>query len=126
MSVPKRIICVASTEELLNIHYYCRLWLAASSLNLDQRPWCTNLIEACQARDITVIRPCGQPYTASVVKGILVADLDLGWLRSYLCEASIDTRPYRLNHTLERLRIVDLYFRLCHPQIAAHFIYNFK
>ncbi len=65
----KRVIVVATKSELLNEHYYRRLWLAARNISIPRRGWLDEIADCfCQYRGSIIYRS-GEPfpiYSASI------------------------------------------------------------
>jgi hypothetical protein len=117
----KRVITVASNAELLNKHYYSRLWLATRNLKLPRRAWLDLIAETFVKDDIQIILPTGQLYQIPLVDEIFGNDPDVRWMSYFLRADDTDLHPASFSRKLERLRMIDLYFRIRYPDIAIHF-----
>jgi hypothetical protein len=52
---------------------------------------------------------------------VFADDTDMRWLGYYLKPDVTGAHPLRRSRKVERLQLLDLYFRIKHPHIARHF-----
>ena len=116
LSKPKRTITVATNAELLNKHYYRRLWLAARNMGIPRRKWLDTIADV-----FYVIYKTGEPYPFPDIDQVFGDDPDMRWFGYYLMDNGKKDFPKSYSRKLERLRLIDLYFRIAYPHIAAHF-----
>ena len=121
LSKPKRVVTVATDDELLNEHYYRRQWLAARNLKASRRKWLDILSDTFVLDDVTFIYPSGLPYMVPDIDTVFGEDPDMRWFSYYLLDDGTEQYPRIRSRILSRLRLIDLYFRVRHPRIAAHF-----
>jgi len=116
-----RVVTVATKSELLNEHYYRRLWLAARNISIPRRGWLDEIADCfCQYRGSIVYRS-GELFPIPLVDNVFGDDFDMRWLSTYLGADESGTSPNIISRKLERLQLIDLYFRIQHPHIANHF-----
>ncbi|MCF6319725.1 MAG: hypothetical protein L3J83_10700 [Proteobacteria bacterium] len=117
----KRVIIVATKEELLNKHYYRRLWLAARNMSIPRRGWLDEIADCfCQYRG-TIVYRSGEPFPIPFVDDVFGDDMDMRWLSNYFGSDESGTAPRVISRKIERLQLIDLYFRIKHPNLAQHF-----
>ena len=117
----KRVIYVATTEELRNEHYYRRLWMAVRNISIPRRAWLDELSNTFRDFQGNAIHRSGLPYALPLVDEVFGDDYDMRWLGYYLQPDSNDNYPKSQSRKMERLRLLDLYFRIRHPEISYHF-----
>lgn len=107
---------VASKMELTHPVYSQRLWLTARNMEISSRIWPEFICDAVYHFDGVFIMPDGRIWPVPDVDSVMG---DPRWIRSWFEEQ--DGKPRRQTYMLERLRLIDLYFRIQHPDIARHF-----
>ncbi|MEW8626262.1 MAG: hypothetical protein AB2551_10960 [Candidatus Thiodiazotropha sp.] len=118
----KRLVVVATDAELLSEHYYRRLWMAAKNVPVSRRGWLEELANCLRdTGDVSIRHPSGQPYTIPYVDELMGDDPDNRWMSGFLRSDPTGTWPRARSRKLERVRLIDLYFRIKHPNIARHF-----
>ena len=122
LSKPKRIAYVATTAELMNEHYYRRLWMAVRNLPISRREWLDTLADCLRDTcDIVILHRSGEAFAIPYVDEIMGDDPENRWFSLYLKADPSGERPSRQSRMLERVQLLDLYFRIKHPDIARHF-----
>lgn len=119
----KRVIIVATKSELLNEHYYRRLWLAARNMSIPRRGWLDEIADCfCRFRG-TIIYRSGESYQIPFVDDVFGTENnpDMRWMSYYLRADKSETTPFTISRKIERLRLIDLYFRIEYPTIAKSF-----
>lgn len=112
----KCTVMVASKAELTNTHYSKRLWLAARNISISRRQWPDVIANAVYGFDGDILLPDGRLFPIPEIDDVLG---DPRWFSYYFEE--LDGNPRRPVRLIERLRVIDLYFRIVHPNIARHF-----
>lgn len=115
-SSKKRVVVIEPMETLNNPSYKKRLWLAARNMNISRRNWPNVIAEAIYNFDGDIIISNGMRWPIPLVDDVLG---DPRWF-SYYFEME-DDEPRRDVRLLERIRLIDLYFKIAHPQLARHF-----
>ncbi len=116
---PRQTIVVASILTLRRASYYRRLWIAARSMNISRRAFLDALSIAVARHGGSLVDDQGMVFEMPDID-LVFADDEGRWL-SYYLEAAIDGGPRRIARRWNRVQLIDLYFRLKHPQIAKHF-----
>ncbi|MEM7220018.1 MAG: hypothetical protein AAF515_16750 [Pseudomonadota bacterium] len=119
---PKEELCVASNEELTNPQYYQRLWQAVRDQNIHRRCWLDAIADALRDYEGAVYWTCRLEYDIPEIDETFGDDPEVRWLGYYLQADETGAAPKRISTKLERLRLLDLYFRIRHPNLAAGFI----
>ena len=118
----KRVVVVATDAELLSEHYYRRLWIAARNIKISRREWLDELANCLRdTHDLDIRYPYGEPYTIPFVDDAMGDDPDNRWMSDFLRSDPSGAKPSTRSRKLERVRLIDLYFRITHPRIARHF-----
>ena len=112
----KRVVVVASKQELSDEHYRKRLWLAARNLRISRRRWPDEIAAAIYNFHGDILLPSGLPWPVPDVDDVLG---DPRWFSYYFEETN--GQPRRDVRLIERLRMIDLYFRIARPLIQRHF-----
>ncbi len=112
----KQIIYVATKDELLNPHYRQRLWLSARNMPYSRRQWPDEIADAIYYFKGRILMPDGRPWPIPDVDDVLG---DPRWFSYYFEESN--GKPRREVRLIERLRMIDLYFRIAKPHIQHHF-----
>ena len=116
LSLTKRVVVVASKAELTNPHYNKRLWLAARNMLISRRNWPDVIADALYHFNGEIMIGNGMRWPIPDVDDVLG---DPRWFSYYF--EDVDGEPRRKIRLIERLRLIDLYFRIKHPHIARHF-----
>lgn len=115
-----RVVSTATNAELLSEPYYSRLWISVKNVQISRRNWLVALADLFRDTDVTVIYPSGRHYDIPDVDDIF-DDSDMRWFSYYLKDDGSGRKPKSRSRNIERLRLLDLYFRINHPNIAEHF-----
>ncbi|MGH1432562.1 MAG: hypothetical protein ACRBB4_15775 [Neptuniibacter sp.] len=106
---------------LLSEHYYRRLWLAMRNVKIARREWLDELADTFRDFDGVIVDSFGQPYELPLVDDVFGDDIHMRWLGYYLTPDISGYCPKSKSRKVERLQLLDLYFRIKHPKVAAHF-----
>ncbi len=110
------VIIVASKQELMNEHYKLRLWLAAKNMNVSRRIWPDVIADSIYNYQGNIYCPDGRLWYIPDVDDVLG---DPRWFSYYFEETNgLPSRKVRL---VEKLRLIDLFFRIKKPGIQRHF-----
>ncbi len=112
----KKVIIVASDKELTDPHYSQRLWLAARNMPISRRQWLDVMANTIFNFDGVILSPEGTLWPIPEVDDVMG---DPRWISLYFEES--DGKPRRAVKLIERLRMLDLYFRIAKPHIQRHF-----
>ncbi len=116
------IIYVATAEELLSRSYYCRLWMAARniSISIPRRSWLDAIADAIRDYKGLICHTNGKPYQVPCIDTVF-GDTSMRWLSYFLLPDDTGRLPKMKTRKVERLRLIDLFFKIRHPDIARHF-----
>ena len=106
----------ASNVELNDKYYLFRLWLAARNMPYSRREWPNIICKAIYEFDGEIVFSDGWRWPIPDIDEVLG---DPRWFSYYFEECN--GKPKRTVRLLERLRILDLWFRIAKPDIQAHF-----
>jgi len=117
------IVYVANDAELLNRNYYQRLWLFCRNLPINRREWLDELANTFRDADASTDYQwqSGKPYDLPDIEEEVFPDPDMRWLSEFFQGDPNGLKPKLRTRMVERLRVLDLYVRVKHPRIAAHF-----
>ncbi len=121
LSNNKRTIYLATPKELLCESYYRRLWIATRNISIPRRDWLDEIADTFRDFEGNVIHCSGKPFCIPEVDDIFGNDPDMRWLGYYLKPVHNRNIPHSKSRKIERLQLLDLYFRIKHPDIARHF-----
>ncbi|CAD84153.1 hypothetical protein [Nitrosomonas europaea] len=113
----KLIVFIVTIGVLNNPVYKKRLWLAARNMNISRREWPNVIADAIYNFDGIILLSNGIRWPIPDVDKVLG---DPRWF-SYYFEEDEKGDPHRDVIMLERLRLIDLFFKIKHPEIARHF-----
>ena len=119
----KRVIIVATNSELLNTHYYKRLWLAARNISIPRRGWLDEIADCFCRFQGSIVYRSGKLYPIPFVDDVFDTDKnpDMRWMSHYLRADKSELVPFKMSKQIERLRLIDLYFRIEYPEVSKHF-----
>lgn len=114
-----KVVFVASKSQLSNPVYEARLWIATRNIGLSRRKLLDAIAKAIYDHQGLILIEGGHVWPVPDIYEVMGED---GRWLSYYCKA-VDGRPCHKPRasTLERRRIIDLYFRIAHPAIARDF-----
>ena len=117
----KRVVYVATDAEILNEHYYRRLWIAAKNVEVSRRDWLDEIADCLRDTcDIEILYSSGKSYPIPYVDDVF-DDGEMRWMGEFLRGRCCGNRPRTTSRKIERVKLIDLYFRIKHPTIAQHF-----
>ena len=117
----KRKITLTHPQILLSEHYYRRLWLATRNVEIARRQWLDELADTFRDFDGEITDSFDLPYELPLVDDVFGDDPDMRWLGYYLKPDLGGHYPHARSRKIERLQLLDLYFRIKHPKVTAHF-----
>lgn len=116
-----RTIRVASDADLRSPRYLADLKTAVAGLGLPRRVWRDAIADAVRDHDGMILTPVGGVYAIPEIDEHFPDDPDQRWMSAF-ASTGRDRHAGRLQRrVLERVRLVDLFFRLRHPALAATF-----
>lgn len=114
-------IVVASPKDLQTKHYYRRLWLATKNIKIVRRDWLDEIADAIRDYDGVILNESGHDFEIGDIDEIFGDDPDLRWMGFYLQPDLSGENPKSHSRKFERLQLLDIYFKIRHPQIADGF-----
>ncbi len=117
----KRSVSLTRPSVIASEHYYRRLWLATKNLQIPRRDWLDELADTFRDYDGQIRTPSGDPYKLPFIDEVFGDDFEMRWMGYYLRPDVSGRYPRSKSRKIERLQLLDLYFRIKHPQIAQHF-----
>jgi len=97
--------------------YKKRLWLAARNMKISRREWPNVIADAIYNFDGYILLDNGMLWPIPDIDNVMG---DPRWF-SYYFEADDGGDPLRDVRLIERLRLIDLFFKIKYPLIARHF-----
>lgn len=116
-----RYLELTDPHVLLSEHYYRRLWLAVRNVDIARRDWLDELADTFRDFNGVILTPSGSIYELPFIDEAFGNDEDMRWLGYYLTPDTSGCCPLSRCRKIERLQLLDLYFRIKWPEIAAHF-----
>ncbi len=117
----KPTIALTHPSILLSEHYYRRLWLAVRNIKITRRDWLDEMADMIRDFDGKIVTPDGHQYELPLVDDVFGNDFDMRWLGYYLIPNEAGDHPRSRSRKIERLQLLDLYFRIKHPEVAENF-----
>lgn len=121
LSSNKRVIYLATPDELNSESYYRRLWMATKNISIPRRNWLDEIADTLRDFNGRILHRSGKAFYVPLVDDIFGNDPDMRWLGYYLKSAHNKNLPQSRSRKFERLQMLDLYFKIKHPDIARHF-----
>lgn len=121
ISTVKQKIRLAHPSVLLSEPYYRRLWMAVRNAKIARRDWLDELADTFRDFSGEIVTPSGVPYEIPFVDDVFGDDEDMRWFGYYLQTDPSGEYPRCKCRKIERLQLLDLYFRIKQPHIARHF-----
>ena len=121
LSISKPVIYLATNKELSTKSYYRRLWMAVRNMPISRRDWLDEIADTLRDFDGVILYRSGKPFVVPLVDDVFGHDDDMRWLGFYMQPDRSGKWPKSKTRKLQRLQLLDLYFRIRHPDIARHF-----
>ena len=90
-------------------------------MNIPRRSWLDAIADILRDFDSLIIHRSGKTYAIPAIDNVFGDDPDLRWLGYYLQPDGPGEYPKMRTRKYQRLELLDLYFRINHPDIARHF-----
>ncbi len=114
-------ITVATTETLACEHYYRRLWIATRNMSIPRREWLNEIADALRDYDGMIVDDYERRFSIPLVDEVFGDDPDMRWISYYMRPDDSGEHPVSKSRKFKRLQLIDLYFKIRHPDIAQHF-----
>lgn len=124
MSTPQSLrkrpapIIVATDAQLQRRSHIRRLAMATVSLGYSRRLLINVMADTLYHYDGAIIWRDGRPYDLPEIDDVFGDDPSFRWLSSFLKFAVEPPRQAAQTRVIERLRMIDLHFRIAHTDIA--------
>ena len=116
-----KIITLTRPSTILSDSYYKRLWLAVRNLNIPRRNWLDELADTFRDFDGQILTANNRIYELPLIDELFGDDFEMRWMGYYMRADITGNYPRSKSRKIERLQILDLYFRIKYPNIAQHF-----
>lgn len=117
----KRIIYLSTPDEINDRHYRRRLWVAIRNVKISRRSWPEEISDTFRDFGGIVLYRGNIPYKMPDIDEVFGRDPSMRWLSYVLTPTASNEPPFMRTRKIQRLQILDLYFRIKHPQIARNF-----
>lgn len=115
---PKTVV-MAADYELGRCAHVSRLAMAAVAEGLSRREWPNAIADAIYGFEGAIYFADGRKFEPTDTEvDDTFADPDFRWISDFLAFADVPPRQRPQLRTLARLRLIDLYFRIKHPERA--------
>ncbi len=111
-------IVVATNEQLQRRSHVQRLAIATLALGHSRRVMINVIADVLYHYHGDLFWPDGVPYDLPEIDEVFGNDPTFRWVSAFLNFAVETPRQATQERVIERLRMIDLYFRIAHPDIA--------
>lgn len=118
MDKTNNLIYVATDHQLMDETYYRRLWLAVRNIDIPRRDWLDVLANTFRDYEGELLWETGHSYDLPDIDDTFNNDIDMRWFGYFVRANDTGLEPASRTFKLERLRILDLYFKIAHPNMA--------
>lgn len=114
-------VVVASESELRNPHYIRDLRAAVAAERLPRRLWRDAIADTLRDFAGAVLKADRTPWEVPEIDDHFPEDDDQRWVSDF-ARPLAEGKPFRMQgRVIERVRLIDLFFRIRHPELAATF-----
>lgn len=117
----QRVVFVASDADLRNPLYLASLKSAVASLGLPRRQWRDAIADAVRDHEGPLLHSDGHVYEPPLVDDHFPEDEDQKWVSNFAKRAGEGKSARLQARVLERVRLIDLFFRIRFPELVAGF-----
>ena len=112
-------VVMASDYQLQRKSHFQRLAIAAAAKGISRRVWADAIVDAIYGFEGTIYYADGRKFepTDTEVDDTFF-DADFRWISDFLSFATIEVKQRPQRRVIARLRLIDLYFRIKHPERA--------
>ena len=112
------VITVATARELLRVSHFQRLAIATAALEVSRRKLIDEIADVLYGFEGKLVFPEGTPFELPDIDEAFGGDGSFRWLSDFIRFAETTPRQQPQRRVLARLRLIDLYFRIKHPERA--------
>lgn len=113
-----RTVSVATDAELRRPSHFQRLAIATAALEVSRRKLPDMIADAIYGFEGQIIWPDGTTYDLPYIDEAFGDEGTFRWLSDFIKFAVVPPRQVPQRRVLERLRLIDLYFRIAYPERA--------
>lgn len=115
---PARTVVVASDTALRRYSHFQRLAIATAALPVSRRELPNLIADTIYNFKGEIVWPNGTPYDLPDLDDAFGGDGSFRWVSDFIRFAEEPPRQHPQRRVIERLRLIDLYFRIKHPERA--------
>ncbi len=115
---PGRIVVVASDTALRRLSHFRRLAIATAAMEVSRRELPNVIADKVYEFEGRIVWPDGTPYELPDIDDAFGRDGSFRWISDFVCFAEEPPRQHPQHRIIERLRLIDLYFRIVFPERA--------
>ncbi len=110
----EEIIYTANDIQLKSEIHQRRLWIMMKDKNLPRRAWLDLLADAFRDSNAIFLSEAGDEYELPEIDDVFDC-AEMRWISEFLRAAPCGKKPRARSRKLERLRMIDLYFKVTSP-----------
>lgn len=112
------VITVAAATELLHFAHFHRLAIATAALEFSRRKLIDEISDVLYGFTGKLVWPDGTPFDLPDIDDAFGGDGSFRWLSDFIRFAEHPPIQVPQRRVIARLRLIDLYFRIKHPERA--------
>ena len=112
------VITVATLPELLRHSHFQRLAIATAALEFSRRKLIDEIADVLYEFEGELVWPDGRPFDLPDIDEAFGGDGSFRWLSDFIRFAARPVHQLPQRRVIARLRLIDLYFRIKHPERA--------
>jgi hypothetical protein len=112
------VVTVATLPELLRLAHFRRLAIATAALEFSRRKLIDEMSDVLYGFEGKLVWPDGSAYDLPDIDDAFGGDGSFRWLSDFIRFAERPPHQIPQRRIIERLRLIDLYFRIKHPERA--------
>lgn len=113
-----RVVVVASDRQLRRRSHFQRLAIATAAMEVSRRELINVISDEIYAFKGKILWDDGRPYDVPDVDDAFGNDGSFRWVSDFIRFAEEAPKQMPQGRIMERLRLIDLYFRIRHPERA--------
>jgi hypothetical protein len=112
------VLAVASLSELMRPSHYQRLAIATAAQEFSRRKLIDEISDVLYGFEGEIVWPDGRPFELPDIDDAFGGDGSFRWLSDFIRFAERPPQQLPQRRVIARLRVIDLYFRIKHPERA--------